>query len=492
MFTKQAAKNLISGVPSMFDTHTWTAPRSMNRNLSKLVQYQSMIPCDGSQDSTRRYGILLLLEVQPEEGSLYIYQVTWKSETDSQPQLQYLLSPRNLSQYLPPYPEDAPNPYRIVRVAWKGVLFQESRDELPIVAILYTTASTAMTLIMATMDPEFGPLVTATYVIEPSSEGSAVAALAIDEHNEPVIAWRRAGDTHSLTTYNPFCEVKAPENIPILPECIVDMEVRKRTAVLYPQIVQLPYWTANPYSYGKFLKIPIALPYWPGIIQGQAHGVPIAQDHRHKIRDKDIRGGRSFCINTALKLSVCREVPADARVPDDAEGVFVLKVIQSRSHCRPFDHYTYQDSMEHLFVARLSDPPCLTNLPSNGLKVAISPRSRRIALAAWRTLRIYSIEPLAFLNSSYAAQDHFLKYPSDYAYTEECGYNYYKNNAIGTTGVVLEPVDIPSSGVIYGIQWRNEDELWAWTDEGVCKWNLGVWTNGRRGISELQHSCALG
>ena len=75
--------------------------------------------------------------------------------------------------------------------------------------------------------------------------------------------------------------------------------------------------------------------------------------------------------------------------------------------------------------------------------------------------------------------------PGDYAFTEGCGWAYYSCNDIVGDCVILQPVELPAAGVVYGLQFRGEDELWAWCGEGLVRWGFGVKSRGGRGVGRL-------
>lgn len=170
-------------------------------------------------------------------------------------------------------------------------------------------------------------------------------------------------------------------------------------------------------------------------------------------------------------------------------GAFLLKAIEFPSQCNTFrpDH-DYRD-LHHIFVAKLSGLPDLHNLSSLGLRLAVSRRSRRIAMASWKTVIIWSLDPAAFLDPSYDLQMRVL---GDYAFFELCGWGFYHCYKIEGDYVVLEGIELANpGGVVYHLAFRGENELWGWTEKGLVKWNFGSQACGRRNTSVLGQSVGI-
>ncbi|MCJ1299801.1 hypothetical protein MMC08_002594 [Hypocenomyce scalaris] len=99
---------------------------------------------------------------------------------------------------------------------------------------------------------------------------------------------------------------------------------------------------------------------------------------------------------------------------------------------------------------------------SLGTVMAMSPGGRRIATANWSNVLVWSIE--ADLLHQGALETYFPKHD----------YNAEKN--IGR----LRPVKLPSEGVVHSLLWVNEAKLYAMTDRGLVKWNVGHMCSGDR------------
>lgn len=99
---------------------------------------------------------------------------------------------------------------------------------------------------------------------------------------------------------------------------------------------------------------------------------------------------------------------------------------------------------------------------SLGTVMAISPKGSRIALSDWSELRVWALNPGALhedpLELYWPAQD----------ICQECEL------------VVIRPVQLPPRGVIHSMCWRDENELYAMTDQGLVRWDVGCRAYGKR------------
>jgi hypothetical protein len=183
----------------------------------------------------------------------------------------------------------------------------------------------------------------------------------------------------------------------------------------------------------------------------------------------------------ALELMISRENSDTLR---SREGAYILKAIEYPPQCLDFDLDADYQSLHHVYVAQLSQLPDLTNLSSIGLILAISHTAHRIAIASWKTVKIWSLDPRAFLDPGYSLSG-AEGVPGDYSFIEGCGWQYYGCAKTERECVVLEPVELPSCGVVFGLEFRGEDELWGWGDEGLVRWSFGVHGQGKRGWDKL-------
>lgn len=112
---------------------------------------------------------------------------------------------------------------------------------------------------------------------------------------------------------------------------------------------------------------------------------------------------------------------------------------------------------------------CVSSL---GTVVAISPGATRIAAANWDRVLVWSMEPRLLqqgeLQHYFPARD----------------YNIRKG--IGR----LRPVLLSSEGVVHKMLWTNETQLYAITDQGLAKWDIGHMSGGRREKLSLAHDAS--
>jgi hypothetical protein len=161
------------------------------------------------------------------------------------------------------------------------------------------------------------------------------------------------------------------------------------------------------------------------------------------------------------------------------KGAFLLKALEFPEHCKGFELRTDYDSLQHVFVAQLAGLPQLDNLSTLGLIVAVSPHAYRIAIASWRTLKVWSLDPQAFLEPGYSLGGGE-GVPDDYAFIEGCGWQFYSSEPIYRDCIMLSPVELPNSAVIFALEFRAENELWGWTERGLCRWEFGPSAQGRK------------
>lgn len=102
---------------------------------------------------------------------------------------------------------------------------------------------------------------------------------------------------------------------------------------------------------------------------------------------------------------------------------------------------------------------CLSSL---GTVVATSPGGTRIAAANWSRVLFWTVNPRVLLQGE--LQHYF----------PACDYNMRKG--IGR----LRPTLLPSEGVVHKMLWTNETQLYASTDQGLAKWDIGHMSEGRR------------
>lgn len=106
---------------------------------------------------------------------------------------------------------------------------------------------------------------------------------------------------------------------------------------------------------------------------------------------------------------------------------------------------------------------------SLGTVIAISPGGTRIAAANWSRVLVWSVNPRLLhqgdLQHYFPARD------------------YNMRKSIGR----LRPTLLPSEGVVNKMLWTNETQLYATTDQGLAKWDIGHLSEGKRETLSLAY-----
>jgi hypothetical protein len=117
-------------------------------------------------------------------------------------------------------------------------------------------------------------------------------------------------------------------------------------------------------------------------------------------------------------------------------------------------------------VARLLD--FTTNDTSLVGTVAIPGSATRVAVATWKTIRVWALDPCQVIAGN---RQHF------YSPQQE-----FREGVVDLTPIVLE-----SDAVVFSIFFvpRRENELVCITDKGIMTWDLGAMTTGKRNFRTL-------
>ncbi|TLD37382.1 F-box domain cyclin-like protein [Venturia nashicola] len=232
---------------------------------------------------------------------------------------------------------------------------------------------------------------------------------------------------------------------------------------------------------------------------GTYRGIPIAVAHHHHCGR--MQDGSKYCINSLLQLVFPQ---------NGTKGAFLLKGVETTDPCRP-RNLDNDSPMEHVFVAKFIGLDSPSTSPLKRI-VVVSKCKRRIAIADWDIVRLYAIEPDAFLDkkkgslisgtsstcvaNSYKAFKAEESAPADEAYTSRAAHGYY-HSYLRIQGhrkrlVGLDPVQLPSRGVVYTMEFQGDSELWAFTDKGLVKWYWGEGRSANRetrvlGPADLNH-----
>ena len=99
---------------------------------------------------------------------------------------------------------------------------------------------------------------------------------------------------------------------------------------------------------------------------------------------------------------------------------------------------------------------------SLGTVIAVSPEGTRIAAATWSQVLIWSFSPKLL------QQGELQHYFPTHDYNPRKGFGR------------LRPTLLPSQGVVHSLLWTNETQLYATTDRGLAKWDIGHRSEGER------------
>ncbi|KAF2644734.1 hypothetical protein P280DRAFT_476737 [Massarina eburnea CBS 473.64] len=516
LFGKRSTQHLLHGVARMADVHVWRAGLGIDRKVSGILAWnwsESDVKLSATPTGAKAFeNTLILCEVRAKNGDVDLITIR-----EGEPRLEHLISTNQLARHVSPYHEDGLRDYKVFKV----VPFQDTRngyDSRLRIAILYGPLHDSETvpwrLFVVALDQDIGHALIDICTIVPELEDTFMD-MAINIDGNPIIAWRSI-DGHSLHPkhyrvaiydkyhHNSDSELATPGQYMTLdmlaevePEALSKMRLQGYNVHLVPPSIPMPRYTARILAQNRsseaFQRRVTHLPDNVEVFPAQALGRTIATHHHHLVRISDLNNGTPTCVNTALELVITRDRRFHER---SRQGAYLLKALQFPDHCYHFDTNEDYAGLNHVFVAKLAGLPDIHNLSSLGLILATSPRAHRIAIASWRTLLIYSLDPQAFLDPVYSLSQNITAsdpgdrlrqagVPGDYAYIEGCGWQFYENGKFGNECVVLKPVKVECKCVVYGLEWRNENELWGWGEEGLVRWRIGAGAEGQRGYKEI-------
>ncbi|KAF2790655.1 hypothetical protein K505DRAFT_364546 [Melanomma pulvis-pyrius CBS 109.77] len=496
-FSKRAAQHLVAGVPWMVDRHSWLASSHSNKKISTLVRWG----CDTEGNSIANldthpfHNHLVLIEVRSNDATVNVYIVEEYMQCGYCPRLKHIISPHSLSEHLPACGQHYVQ-YQVLKVA--SCMSDPSTDDPHnsdlMIAVLYQVqtpscdmcSNASMKLLVFRLDAKFGPMVIESFEIEVERD-EQVVAMAMTRSTEAIIVIRHGFNVHMVMVYRiekddtTLERHTSRETRLIIPsiqsprECVSGISVQGDTVHLYPATFPMPHWILSPLSIVSddiseaIERRDTLLPDVVDVFPKHSLGRAIAHHHHHLVTDPDLNEGAATCVNTALEFMISRE----ESLTGSRTGAFLLKALHYPTSCKHFDLSKDYRRLHHVFVAQLAGLPDLHNLSTLGLRIAISPRSHRIAIASWKTVNVWSLDPEAFLNPDYSLGG-APGVPGDYAFTEGCGWQFYSSGKFHRECVVLEPVELPGSGVVFDLEFRNEDELWGWTSTGMCRWDFSV------------------
>ena len=171
---------------------------------------------------------------------------------------------------------------------------------------------------------------------------------------------------------------------------------------------------------------------------------------------EDIARGQVECHTNYLTLAI----PLDS---NDARAL-VVESVEGHSPVQECDHVGSDSS-----TISFTDYPVVNSVlaewrlgqSSLGTIMATSPRGTRIASATWSDLMVWPLDPEQIVN---------LRSSTYYPVRD-----YDRHHHIGR----IHPVKLPNSSVIHALQWLTEMVLFAMTDQGLKKWDIGSMSQGR-------------
>lgn len=498
-FNIRATQHLMHGVPQMADRRVWRANPSINRKRSAFVSWENGEWDDECSDPF--HDSMAFLAVEAHTCTVNIYSIQEEGEDNFCPKLRYVISPSNVRSHLGTVDPLDDNVYEIIKVAPYGKCCARQRSGL---AVLYSPLRApedgqelTMKLICFFLRPDLGPEIEEIYIIN-YDKRDTVLAMGMNPNLGPIIVWHswlteHGSEGYRIATYRMSSGASdiiahVEQNTSVAEDAtepVGDISIQGAIVNFHSSAIPLPHWVMrSPHtSYQLLQRHDTTLPDVLDPFRKHPMGRVLAHHHMHNVVDPELNDGDPTCFNTALELVISRDRPSPYGLVNRT-GAFLLKAVQYPDACELWDWRADYRDLSHVFVAQLAGLPDIHNLPSVGLKLAVSPRSCRIAIASWRTVLVYAVEPKAFLDPVYSRSG-MEGVPGDYAFIEGCGWQYYQNGDFQRECVVLEPVELPKKGVVFGLEWRDEDELWGWSDEGLVRWRIGAKAKGERGAVAL-------
>ncbi|KAF1953491.1 hypothetical protein CC80DRAFT_537385 [Byssothecium circinans] len=500
LFGKRATQHLFHDVARTADVHVWEAERCVDRKLSGILRWTWLeynwgrIRLPAQVKATE--DTLLLCEVKEKAGLINLYGIR-----EGSPRLEHCISTDQFSRYLYPPSENVPTEYKIFKIA-PLYAFDDVLNPCLQIALLYgpnhdsrDEESMPWKLFHLALDPKLqGARILNIYTIVPH-DGDVFMDMAFAVDGRPIIAWSSSKSDpypslcfhHRVTIYSkegfdddPLSTNHHSVKLTMLSTLEADKPLLNLTKIsvagryvhLLAADSTIPALTTKLLADRTLTEFSRRVPHLPNILEAFPGRTlapsPLAIHHHHSVQIADLNNGNPTCVNTALQLAITRAGRFD---PRKRKGAFLIKSLQYPNECHPWALTEDYPNLNHVFVAELAGLPDLYNLSSLGLVVATSPHAHRIAIASWRTLLIYSLDPRAFLDPVFslsqlvptthdtdnADKDKRAGVPGDYAFIEGCGWQFYGNCGRRGECVVLEPVRVECRGVVYGLEWGGEE-----------------------------------
>ena len=188
-------------------------------------------------------------------------------------------------------------------------------------------------------------------------------------------------------------------------------------------------------------------------------GKPFYERHTSDILDPNDDNQVPQCRRSWLALGFGKP-PGHDRVGDRCDSVFVMQstVHKNSINC---DHLINLDGRTSWWKVVALLGGYRQGESTLGTVMAVSPDGTRIAAAVWGQICLWTLDPKLLVEGD--LQLYFP--PRDY-------------NARKDIGRLRPTVLSRSCNVVHGMQWTNEEVLFAITDRGLLKWDLGCMSDG--------------
>ena len=182
-------------------------------------------------------------------------------------------------------------------------------------------------------------------------------------------------------------------------------------------------------------------------------GMPFFGFHTSNIRIDEFH--LPFCRFYYLAIGITQEIVSS--------NVFIVQTSHNVRHSN-CNHVVDLDRgrRSRTWVARALLAGWRQKTFSAATVMAISPGGGRIAAATWSTVQIWTFDPMLLHQESLEE------------YFPVCDYN--RRKRMGR----LRPTRLSTEGVVHRMVWVDENNLYATTDHGLVKWNMGHLSVGKK------------
>ncbi|PSN67521.1 hypothetical protein BS50DRAFT_677047 [Corynespora cassiicola Philippines] len=524
-FMRRCEAHLYNGSSRIADVCTWDVNPQASRKISRIINLNRTHDDEKDYEPIKKSGMvpqtqlndfnpLIFVEVIPKHTTVNVYEIM-EEQSRWTPKLRHTIVPSMLSHILPGVSES--QTYQVLQVAANW------HKDKPYLAVAYRRSQrdpvATTKVVVFGFSPRFGPLIKTSFDLD-TNVYDEVLAIGLTRNLELLAStWapchpsgkgnssypeaakaRRCHNVEDPVTL----EIRTMEHVQQLYEHygyrFTRIEVGSKRWSLLPEHIPHPKWTASitsepqrDFVYREFPDMNLPADFGTGC-ERRFIGRPIAQFHEHRHPDlrrnyNPRRNNRRACTNIILTLVITTPYTHPRYNPSPVacrSGAFLLKAsysaFRSPTTCYPTDPYIMSEAW-HMYtpVARLDGIPDLDNLCTEGLKIAVSPLCTRIAIAHWRSVLIYAINPEAFLRPEVGtAGKGRHDTDEDKCYRRRCGWEYHGNLPVWENEcVVLPPIQLPEvKGVVFDLEFRTEDEVWAWGEAGLSRWEFAgdIWT----------------